>query len=84
MITPEVLTNSPEDMRLIADVVAERAKDRRLPRRKAYQVARRLNAEELLECYRAPREEFLHVFGPHYNRLRGESDGPLFAEVEHV
>ena len=63
-ITAEMLKKSPADMRLIADVVADKAQDRKLSRRRAYAVARTLTAEQLLECYNA--EDFLEVFKPHY------------------
>ena len=70
VLTPEVLARSPEDMRLIADIVADKAQDRRLSRKRAYAVARRLNAKDLLECYRA--DDFLAVFRPYYDGRGGD------------
>ena len=79
-MTPEALRKSPADARLLAEVVADRAGDYGLPRKKSYRVARDLDPADLLECYHTrDRAEFLGLFGGHYNRLMGDSPaGPLF------
>lgn len=82
MITEQTLIASPDDAKLIAEVLADKASDGKYPRRKAYQVLRSLSPSELYNLWAKDRdsgsEGFRQVFGSIYHDKRGERIGPLF------